>query len=151
MKFLTSNYINLAIFFRKSSNITSWLVWDVDEISVLMAGKVAAEDVQQCLDELGLDMNGKKLHPESWFFCDASCFVLFQCCLQFFGCNWDHLSGGCLECSWVYPVRRPLSLSTPIRRIRCAPSATWSIFLRPHMLLVDFDPKAHVRRCLNMV
>ena len=38
-----------------------------------MAGKVAAEDVQQCLDELGLDMDGKKLHPESWFCCDASC------------------------------------------------------------------------------
>ena len=75
-----------------------------------MTGKVAAEDVQQCLDELGLDMDGKKLHPESWFVLWCLLFVLFQCCLQFFGCNWAHLSGGCLECSWVYPVRRPLSL-----------------------------------------
>ena len=49
-------------------------------------GKVAAEDVQQCLDELGLDMNGKKL---------LGMFV-------------------------------------------SVPGA-------PHMLLVDFDPKAHVR------
>lgn len=125
---ITPNYIKLAIFFRKSSNITSWLVWDVGEISVLMTGKVAAEDVQQCLDELGLDMDGKKLHPESSILLWCLLFVLVQCCLQFFGCNWAHLSGGCLECSWVYPVRRPLSLSTPIRSIRCAPSATYLIY-----------------------